>query len=538
MPQLTTSHNALPETKSEKSQNAESSRPTPEKTPRRRFVGKGGPAINNRSGSQSAVCGPHQIPTSILEDKLLNAAIAELLPQNYNFEVLKTVAQVIRHKIKVLGLQMPEGLLQWSLVLSDLFRKFCPDCEDVVVLGDVTYGACCVDDYTARSLGCEMLVHYGHSCLIPVDQTSIKTLYVFVEIGIDRSHLRDTVRANFPMCLPQQDCRQSDASNNKGANPIEIALEDGPCNSRPTSTDVHLAVVGTVQFVAAVQGLKTDLERPPPLPNVMERLKITNLPHDSQTGIRPLPSLAPVQFRVTVPQVKPLSPGEILGCTAPKLDVDVDAILYVGDGRFHLESIMIANPNIPAFRYDPYEKRITEEGYDHRQMRQLRGRSIQKAIASLNEVRTPAVSGQSDISKSWAIVIGTLGRQGSLNVVNSLSTGLRARTGDRDQIPVPILISELSPQKLNLFKEDIGIFVQTSCPRLSIDWGESFEIPLLNPYEAKVSLGQARGYVGMGDDGADHLENYPMDFYADNSLGDWTPRYGKGVKTVRIPKTR
>ena len=34
-----------------------------------------------------------------------------------------------------------------------------------VILADVTYGACCVDDYTAKALGCDMLIHYGHSCL-------------------------------------------------------------------------------------------------------------------------------------------------------------------------------------------------------------------------------------------------------------------------------------------------------------------------------------------------------------------------------------
>jgi hypothetical protein len=36
-----------------------------------------------------------------------------------------------------------------------------------VIMGDITYGACCVDDYTAVALGCDMLVHYGHSCLGP-----------------------------------------------------------------------------------------------------------------------------------------------------------------------------------------------------------------------------------------------------------------------------------------------------------------------------------------------------------------------------------
>ena len=48
-----------------------------------------------------------------------------------------------------------------------------------------------------------------------------------------------------------------------------------------------------------------------------------------------------------MPQSKPLSPGEILGCTSPRLE-SCDAIVYLGDGRFHLESIMISNPEIPV----------------------------------------------------------------------------------------------------------------------------------------------------------------------------------------------
>lgn len=83
---------------------------------------------------------------------------------------------------------------------------------------------------------------------------------------------------------------------------------------------------------------------------------------------------------------------------------------------------MIANPTIPAYRYDPYEKRITEEGYDHQQMRQIRGKSIQKAMTSLKELENEVRSGKSNDSKNWAIVIGTLGRQGSLSVVNVSTT--------------------------------------------------------------------------------------------------------------------
>jgi 2-(3-amino-3-carboxypropyl)histidine synthase len=37
--------------------------------------------------------------------------------------------------------------------------------REVLVLGDVTYGACCVDDLTAQALGADFLVHYGRSSL-------------------------------------------------------------------------------------------------------------------------------------------------------------------------------------------------------------------------------------------------------------------------------------------------------------------------------------------------------------------------------------
>ena len=36
---------------------------------------------------------------------------------------------------------------------------------DTLIMGDVTYGACCVDDFTAAAMGCDFMVHYGHSCL-------------------------------------------------------------------------------------------------------------------------------------------------------------------------------------------------------------------------------------------------------------------------------------------------------------------------------------------------------------------------------------
>jgi diphthamide biosynthesis enzyme Dph1/Dph2-like protein len=36
---------------------------------------------------------------------------------------------------------------------------------NVVILGESAFGACCIDDFTAKAMGAQVLFHYGHSCL-------------------------------------------------------------------------------------------------------------------------------------------------------------------------------------------------------------------------------------------------------------------------------------------------------------------------------------------------------------------------------------
>lgn len=138
----------------------------------------------------------NKVPASILNDPQINDAI-NALPTNYNFEIPKIIHRTREMKAKRVALQMPEGLLIFACPISDIITKF-TDAE-TIILGDVTYGACCVDDYTAIALGADLLVHFGHSCLIPIDQTGgIKVLYIFVDIKIDSLHFLESVQLNFP----------------------------------------------------------------------------------------------------------------------------------------------------------------------------------------------------------------------------------------------------------------------------------------------------------------------------------------------------
>lgn len=285
----------------------------------RRFVGRrraeerragadsgGDGALVAASGTRTRSRVVNAVPDDILKNPALNEMIAKQLPPNYSFEVHKTIWRLREANAKTVALQLPEGLQMFACALADIIGEFAQ--VEVVVLGDVTYGACCVDDLTARALGADMLVHYGHSCLVPIDTCCIKTMYVFVEISVDLDHLLAALKHNF-------------------------------------DPDKRLLLVGTVQFVGSIHKIRPALEQ-----------------HFAS---------------VSIPQSRPLSKGEVLGCTAPTIDASqVDLVIYVGDGRFHLEAIMIANPSLPYYRYDPYSKVMSAEGYAHDQLYHNRQKAI------------------------------------------------------------------------------------------------------------------------------------------------------------------
>lgn len=373
----------------------------------------------------------------------------------------------------------------YSLILSDIFTNFA-GVDECFVLGDVTYGACCVDDYSAVALKVEFLIHYGHSCLVPIDFTKIPTLYVFVEIKFDVRHLVDTIKQNF--------------------------------------AGKTVALAGTIQFSTAIRAVKVELDG---------------------SGVE-----------VIVPQAKPLSAGEVLGCTSPAMPKGAaDAVVFVADGRFHLEAFMIANPEMKAFRYDPYLKAMFLEEYDHIGMKDARRNAIVKAKEA----------------KSWGIVLGTLGRQGNPRILDRL----QKKMTERGLLWSVVLMSELSPQKIALFGDSIDAWVQIACPRLSIDWGEAFGKPLLTPFEAEIALGLIHGWwekglVGKnvaesaccgaqngdsgskccnrsGDSGSNSCNgkangsccsvkastDYPMDYYAQDG-GEWNCAYTRKSSTRKV----
>lgn len=361
----------------------------------------------------------------VIEPAVLEVILRESsLPGAYNFEIPKTLQKIVSLKAAHVALQMPEGLLLYATVLADILKRCCSCLHQVSVLGDVTFGACCVDDLGAQALGAQLLIHYGHSCLVPIQHTVLPCLYVFVELQIDVRHLVECVCATLQQPQP-------------------------------------LSLLGTIQFRQALVEAKTLLE---------------------ERG-----------FYIEIPQAKPLSPGEVLGCTSPHVSTPV--VVFCADGRFHLESCMIANPKCQYLRYDPYGKTLTKEVYKHEQLHALRKHAIEQARDK----------------ETFGIILGTLGRQGNPAIVQRIQSLL----SQRKKKSFILLLSEISPAKLSLFSK-VDAWVQVACPRLSVDWGHCFgdNVPILSPYELFVCF----------DNDTLYQEPYPMDFYS-NQGGPWSNYY-------------
>ena len=361
------------------------------------------------------------------EDKLLTLAISKL-PSNYNFEIYKSLDKIkqISNKKKSrakVALQFPDGLMCFSILISDILTTF-GKCE-TIILGDITYGACCIDDIDCNILECDLLIHYCHSCLVPSTKCLVEILYIFVEINIDIEHLVKTIEYNF-------------------------------------DKSYYLYLLASIQFNNSLFLLKRQL---------IEKGYDKN--------------------KLIIPQCKPRVQGEVLGCTSPKLEKKGEncVVIFICDGRFHMESVMIQNPSFTFYQYNPFNHRFTIEEYDNKSMKAIRFDQIEKFKKA----------------KYFGIIFGTLGRQGNPSILKRLC----ALLDKFDKKYVIIMLNEITQNKIINYNK-CECFIQIACPRLSIDWSDQFSKPMLTPYEIFLALELEKIENGV----------YKMNNYS-NDTGEW-----------------
>jgi len=172
--------------------------------------------------------------------------------------------------------------------------------------------------------------------------------------------------------------------------------------------------------------------------------------------------------------------GQILGCdytTALSVQGDVDGYLFVGAGRFHPIGLAIST-GLPVALANPYTMKA--EMLDDADVMRL----AKKRMAQITGARR---------AKRLGVIVSLKPGQRRLELARSLKTRLE-ETGREAHI---VAMDEVSAITLGNFTE-AEAYINTACPRISLDGVADIKKPMLTPSEALVMLGDLRWEEAWG----------------------------------------
>lgn len=133
-----------------------------------------------------------------------------------------------------------------------------------------------------------------------------RVLYVFVDIRIDTAHLLDSVRLTFTPGSSLAFVSTIQFVSTLQVNRSKVASISWGREATPGCSRLLCMVLWDVPLALAFSQLLASL------PLLSTQAAAQELKAD---------------YHVSVPQCKPLSPGEILGCTSPRLPKEVEAVV-------------------------------------------------------------------------------------------------------------------------------------------------------------------------------------------------------------------
>ena len=163
--------------------------------------------------------------------------------------------------------------------------------------------------------------------------------------------------------------------------------------------------------------------------------------------------------------------GQVTGCdlsNANAIAKEVAAFLFVGGGRFHPIGIALATAK-PTIVADPYEK--TAFTVEDEVNKILKQRWAQICLAKKAE--------------KFGVLVGLKSGQRKLETAIKVKQKLEAS----GKHAILLALREITPEALLQFP-DVEAFVNTACPRVSLDDAPRFNRPVITFNETLVALGE------------------------------------------------
>ena len=166
-------------------------------------------------------------------------------------------------------------------------------------------------------------------------------------------------------------------------------------------------------------------------------------------------------------------PGQVIGCdfgNAQSVSENVEAYVFVGGGRFHALGLALATEK-PTVIADPYEKRAYPLQDEVRRL-------IKQRWANICEAKK---------TKSFGVLISL--KSGQMRLRDAMK--IKEKLEQHGLKTTLLALREVTSSALMQFPS-LDAFVNTACPRLSLDDSQSFRKPLLSLNEALVLLGELK----------------------------------------------
>jgi 2-(3-amino-3-carboxypropyl)histidine synthase len=165
-------------------------------------------------------------------------------------------------------------------------------------------------------------------------------------------------------------------------------------------------------------------------------------------------------------------PGQVIGCdysNVKSVTSDVDAFLFIGGGRFHALGVALATAK-PTIVADPYSQAAYTLDSEVQKILKQRFASIQEA----------------QNAKTFGILLSL--KPGQKHLEDALK--IKQVIEKMDKPAYLLAVREVLPEVINEFPS-VDAYINTACPRISLDDASKFKKPVLTMNEFLVVSGES-----------------------------------------------
>ncbi|XP_051867897.1 2-(3-amino-3-carboxypropyl)histidine synthase subunit 2 [Pristis pectinata] len=356
------------------------------------------------------------------------------------YEIERTCNFITNHAFKRVALQFPDELLiDASAIISKLEKN---TSTKIFILGDTSYGSCCVDEVAAEHLEADSIIHYGRACLSPTRRLPV--MYVFGQKSIDLYQCAASFRALYPdkstYVIILYDVIYSyalDELQQLLQPEYENLVVSTVCSYRNGTTDLCGTDGLHSESDVVIQGSCNHASNQPSL-QVINKFGRQFTIHDDRS-------------------------------------VNDYDMFYVGQESPTLTNFMMTWNRCSFCSFDPVKGVGRQETVNI-------NKALMKRYYMIERAKDAQVVG---------ILIGTLGVADYLSTIDHLKWIVK-QSGKKSYT---FVMGKLNVAKLANFLE-VDIYVLVACPENSLLDSSEFYRPVITPYEMEVACNQTREWTG------------------------------------------